>query len=106
MTGLSFLRPWWLLALVPWAVAGVALLRRRAAHGPWASACEPALLEALRVDGGRRAWRLPAALALSGWLLTVLALAGPRSAGTDWGPWLLAPVALIAAIGFRRGWLS
>lgn len=73
-----FLRPWWLLALVllpaiPW------LWRRRTrAEDPWRRICDPHLLPWLG-DGDSRGVRqavLPWLLGI-GWLVIVLALAGP-----------------------------
>lgn len=73
-----FLRPWWLLALVllpmiPW------LWRRRArAEDPWRRICDPHLLPWLgdAASGGVRQTLLPWLLGM-GWLIIVLALAGP-----------------------------
>ncbi|MEX2517669.1 MAG: VWA domain-containing protein [Gammaproteobacteria bacterium] len=81
---LHFIRPWWLLALLPW-LAGLAvyyLQQRRAGSrakplgNPWARVCDPALLPYLLHGSVRSArWQLMW-LALIG-VLTILALAGP-----------------------------
>lgn len=71
-----FLRPWWLLALLPWAWL---LLRGRLRWGPvnpWARVVDRELLSALS-DGNSAASRAPAVLAALAGLIAVLALAGP-----------------------------
>lgn len=72
-----FLRPAWLLALVPLVVLLVALARRRLGAGQWARVCDAALLPHLlgRRETRPRPWPLIAAGA--GGLLAILALAGP-----------------------------
>ncbi|WP_169577622.1 vWA domain-containing protein [Sinimarinibacterium sp. CAU 1509] len=72
-----FLRPLWLLALLPlWALA-FWLRQRRSGDSGWAPVIDASLLPALRLDsaqsGGSSPWL---ALALC-WTLAVLALAGP-----------------------------
>lgn len=72
-----FLRPLWLLALVPLVGLLIWLQRRHGSTAAWRRLCDPLLLEQLLVlspTGQRRYW--PGLLAL-GWLLAVLALAGP-----------------------------
>ena len=73
-----FIRPWWLLALVPVALL---LWRLRAADddtSQWQQTVDPELLEHLLIgdkeDGGSKLWHSLLALA---WLMCVLALAGP-----------------------------
>lgn len=69
-----FLRPWWLLALVPAAVL-VWRSWRRGGGGAWSNAVDPHLLPHLvAVGGGTRA---VLALLAAGWLVGILALAGP-----------------------------
>ncbi|MBP9034025.1 MAG: VWA domain-containing protein, partial [Pseudomonadales bacterium] len=72
-----FLRPAWLLALLPCALLAYAFLRRRARPALWSELIDPALLAALLLpeSGGRRN-ALPLLL-LAGWALAVLGLAGP-----------------------------
>ena len=73
-----FLRPLWLLALlvlVPLALRG---LRRSAPENPWKDLVDAPLLAHLAVGGGEeRAARWPLRLLLAGWIVAVLALAGP-----------------------------
>ncbi len=72
-----FVRPLWLLALLPLSVLWLWLRRRRGGVDGWRRWCDPALLEQLLVHqpGGQRRYWL--ALLALGWLCAVLALAGP-----------------------------
>ena len=72
-----FLRPAWLLALVPCAALVWLLLRLRDPRSAWRGIIAPHLLDALleQSDRGRR-W-LPVHLLALAWLATILALAGP-----------------------------
>ncbi len=76
---LSLLRPWWLLALLPWIWVCWPRRSRFGADNPWQRVVDRHLLALLMPEaagaGGRRP-RLPIWLALTG-LLLVLALAGP-----------------------------
>lgn len=79
MTGLAefhFLRPLWLLALLPLAWLLIRGVTRAAAGSAWQRVIDPELLRAL---GGRRALssRWPAAIGGLGALIGVVALAGP-----------------------------
>ncbi|MET3355813.1 UNVERIFIED_ORG: Ca-activated chloride channel family protein [Xanthobacter viscosus] len=73
-----FLRPEWLLALVP-AVVLTALLWRRLKQGSndWSRVVDPHLLVHLAASGGRQTGRWPIALLLVGWAAAILAIAGP-----------------------------
>ena len=75
---LHWLRPWWLLALIPvLLLLWLAWRRQTAAHSAWRAFVDPHLMRHLLVarPGVRRRWPL---LALAcAWLLTVVALAGP-----------------------------
>lgn len=75
----TFLRPVWLLALLPLAAYGAWLWWRRGGIGGWDSGARPDLLAALtalgQVEPAPRRWPVLAALAAA--LLMVLALAGP-----------------------------
>ncbi len=71
-----FLRPAWLLALLPLAPLLRLAWQRRNASG-WERICEPHLLHHLLTGGGVRRTRLPLAAFALGWLGACLALAGP-----------------------------
>ncbi len=77
LADLHWLRPAWLL-LLP-ALPLLLWLRRggAAGAGAWREHCDPALLAYLGDPGVSRRSRWPLALLLLGWLLGVLALAGP-----------------------------
>jgi Ca-activated chloride channel family protein len=72
-----FLRPAWLLALLPCALLAFWFVRQRARPALWSELIDPALLAALLLpeSAGRRN-ALPWLL-LAGWALAVLGLAGP-----------------------------
>lgn len=77
MNEFHFLRPAWLLALVPALLLLVLLWRRRGRSAGWQALVAPLLLPHLLLDGSRsvRHWSL--LLLGLGWLLAVTALAGP-----------------------------
>ncbi|MEZ5541442.1 MAG: VWA domain-containing protein [Pseudomonadota bacterium] len=77
MSEFHFLRPAWLLALVPAVVLLTLLWRRRADGAGWRTCVAPALLAHLLLDADRPLHRLPLLLLGAGWLLAVVALAGP-----------------------------
>lgn len=72
-----FLRPWWLLAIVPVTLLGWWMLRRDDPTGDLKDAIAPHLLRSLTMpsDSGKRFG--PAVLAMPLWILSVIALAGP-----------------------------
>ena len=72
-----FLRPWWLLALLPAWLLARACLRGNAASAGWARVIDPALLHALMLPQTARRSALPLGLLLAGWSLAVIGLAGP-----------------------------
>jgi len=76
-TDLHFIRPGWLLALIPLAALLWAMLRRSGGASSWQGLVDPHLLPHLLERGGGRARRLAPWLLGLGWLLLVLALAGP-----------------------------
>ena len=71
-----FLRPWWLLALLPVLVFLAALWHQHHAASAWQHAIDRSLLPYL-LDKDRGSGRRPALLLLAAWGLCVLALAGP-----------------------------
>lgn len=72
-----FLRPFWLLALLPAAAVWWLIFRRAGAKRQWEQWVDPALIDGLLVQGGRQQRIRPVHLLGFFWLLTVLALAGP-----------------------------
>jgi Ca-activated chloride channel family protein len=76
LSSFHFIRPEWLL-LIPLVIALWWFWRRRSdpLHG-WRAQIDPVLLEALSAGGGSAA-RGPARWLLVGWLLAVIAVAGP-----------------------------
>jgi len=72
-----FIRPLWLLALLPLALLMWRLARSEAGGDVWRGLVDAHLLSRLLSDEGGRLRRLPLALLGLGWLLGVLALAGP-----------------------------
>src|SRR5262245_31483515 len=72
-----FLRPWWLLALVPTALLLALILRRERAEVQWGGVIAPHLLKHL-VETPPGRWRIrPAWLVAAGLALAIVALAGP-----------------------------
>ncbi len=74
-----FLRPEWFYALLPLALIFWRVRHRHAQKGSWNQVCDAHLLPHLLVQSEttkRRQW-LPLSLLASGWLITVIALAGP-----------------------------
>lgn len=72
-----FLRPLWLLAVLPASALVILLWRRKASYGIWERVISPHLLPHLMQGGAGEQSRLPLVLLLAGWLLACLALAGP-----------------------------
>ena len=50
MNAFHFLRPEWLLALIPLALALGLMYRRKGLAGNWRSVCDPALLPYLMIE--------------------------------------------------------
>ncbi|MDI4658861.1 VWA domain-containing protein, partial [Xanthobacter autotrophicus] len=73
-----FLRPEWLLALLPAAVLAALLWRRlRQGSNDWSRVVDPHLLVHLAASGGRQTGRWPILLLLAGWVAAIVAMAGP-----------------------------
>ncbi len=72
-----FLRPWWLLALIPAALLIWLLQRRHDPNRPWRGIVAPHLLPHLLTGEAERRRLGPIALIAVGWLLSALSLAGP-----------------------------
>ncbi len=75
-SGFHLLRPAWLWALLPLVLLLLAAWRQRGGGGAWRRACDPHLLPHL-LEGRGRPRRGPLALLAAGWLIAVVALAGP-----------------------------
>lgn len=72
-----FIRPWWLVALVPLALLVWAIYRRQDAKQAWQGIIAPHLLPFL-LSGQEEARRFsPLLLIALGWVVTVLAISGP-----------------------------
>lgn len=72
-----FLRPGWLLALLPAVWLAFHCIRGASTQAAWSRVIDPALLGALLREGGRSHSRLALMLLALGWTLAVLGLAGP-----------------------------
>ena len=72
-----FLRPWWLLALIPAAIFVLALWRVNSALSAWDKAIDKNLLPFLLDRSRNAAQRTPLMLLLCAWVLSTVALAGP-----------------------------
>ena len=77
ITDFHFIRPWWLLALVPLALLTWALHRRQDSAHAWRGVIAPHLLPFL-LSGQDRASRFsPLLLIAIGWFISIVAIAGP-----------------------------
>ncbi|MDO8844720.1 VWA domain-containing protein [Methylicorpusculum sp.] len=72
-----FIRPWWLLALLPWFGILIGVIKRKLAKGNWTSVCDEALLPFILKDKPIPSSRIPLMTGALAGLLTVVALAGP-----------------------------
>lgn len=72
-----FIRPFWLLALVPAIVLVVLLLRSKLKLGVWSSVCDAALLPYVLQEKTGTASRWPLTIGALAALLAIVALAGP-----------------------------
>ena len=77
MSEFHFLRPWWFFALLPVLGLLIALWRGRSGASAWRAVLDPTLLDRLWLEPPGHLSRLPLWLLGFGWLLAVLALAGP-----------------------------
>lgn len=77
MTDFHFIRPYWLLALIPLAVVWWGLWRREAQIDDLDASIDRRLLEHLLVGKHKHRWFRPVHLLLGVWLVTVAALTGP-----------------------------
>lgn len=77
MSEFHFLRPWWFLALAPALLLLAALWRSRAEGSAWQAVIDRQLLARLWLEPPGVRSRLPLLILGLGWLLAILALAGP-----------------------------
>lgn len=72
-----FLRPWWLLAILPACVITFVLWKRQVATSNWRNVIDPSLLDHLleKRQGSRQV--LPLIMLLITWILACVAIAGP-----------------------------
>lgn len=77
LTEFHLIRPFWLLALIPYALLLVLMLRNKLAQGNWTNLCDTALLPFLLQEKAINQNRLPLITASAAALLTIFALAGP-----------------------------
>lgn len=72
-----FIRPWWLLALIPWLAFLVMTLRHKLQRGNWSTVCdEPLLPYILQVEVQNRS-RITFTVGALAALFAIIALAGP-----------------------------
>lgn len=72
-----FVRPWWLLGILPALLLVIFLWKRKASYGSWDKVISPHLLPHLMQGGQAVQHRAPLLLLLAGWLLACVAMAGP-----------------------------
>ncbi|WP_020158791.1 MULTISPECIES: vWA domain-containing protein [Methylobacter] len=72
-----FIRPYWLLALIPYGVLLVLMLRSKLRQGNWSAVCDAALLPYLLQEKAVRQSRWPLTAGAVAAFLAIIALAGP-----------------------------
>lgn len=72
-----FIRPYWLLVLIPYVILLVMLVRSKLSHGNWTAVCDAALLPYLLQEKAVSQSRWPLATGAIAALLAIFALAGP-----------------------------
>ncbi len=74
---LHFIRPYWLLALIPYMLVLALILRNKLAQGNWSAVCDAALLPYLLQEksGKQSRWQITTGALAA--LLVIIALAGP-----------------------------
>jgi Ca-activated chloride channel family protein len=77
MADFHFIRPLWLLMIVPAIALAIWLWRQKSQQASWRQAIAPALLEHLIEGSNQGLARWPWQLLLAGWLISCIALAGP-----------------------------
>ncbi len=77
LANFHFLRPWWLLALIPLLLAGWYFLRQRRSVSPWQRTIDPKLLPAMLDQADQPSSPWPGRILMVSALSAALALAGP-----------------------------
>ena len=72
-----FIRPWWLLALIPWLAALVLAVRHKLQRGNWSTVCDEPLLAYILQDKALNRSRMTLTAGVLAALLAIVALAGP-----------------------------
>ncbi|MGB1272428.1 MAG: hypothetical protein ACPG5T_10155, partial [Endozoicomonas sp.] len=72
-----FLRPLWLLMILPCAVLVSLLWQQHSPKGSWQKVIAPQLLQHLLQDKQQQVGRWPLVIVMSSWVIGCLALAGP-----------------------------
>jgi len=76
-TDFHFIRPYWLLMLIPFLALLIFLVRRKLTQGNWSSVCDPGLLPYLLQDKAIKQSRWPLISGAFAAFLTIIAMAGP-----------------------------
>ena len=74
-----FIRPEWLFALIPAIVIAVLLFRRYQQSTAWADTIDPTLMPFLLIQPPKKPSVNPLPILLLGWVLAILAVAGPTT---------------------------
>ncbi|MBY0377409.1 MAG: VWA domain-containing protein, partial [Gammaproteobacteria bacterium] len=74
---LHWLRPWWLVAILPVILLFIPLTLQTWRNNAWHKACDPHLLPHLLVVSNTRTFFIKKSLLCCGFLLAIIALAGP-----------------------------
>lgn len=77
MSDFHFLRPWWLLGLLPAVLLVWQLWRASDSSRAWRKVISPHLLPYLLVGVESRKWLSPIPILIAGWILAVIASSGP-----------------------------
>lgn len=77
ISNFHFLRPYWLLALLPVIALGILLWRQKRRSSEWQSLIQPELLKHLLEGSLSKASRWQSIGLIAGWVIACLALAGP-----------------------------
>ena len=72
-----FIRPYWLLALIPAIIMTVVLLKNKLNQGNWADVCDAQLLPFVLQNKATQKSRLSLSVGAIACLLVIFALAGP-----------------------------